>query len=71
MAEAWLGAVLEVPPEGTEEAIGALVEGIAALPPDQSERGHAVLQRALPRFHLPQWQRLEGLFARARAGAAG
>ncbi|HEV2820418.1 MAG TPA: tetratricopeptide repeat protein [Solirubrobacteraceae bacterium] len=71
LAEAWLGAVLEVPPEGTEEAIGALVEGIGGLPPDQAERGHALVQRALPRFHLPQWQRLERLFARARAGAAG
>lgn len=71
LAEAWLGAVLEVPPQGTEEAIGAIVEGLDALAPDQAQRGHAVVERALPRFHVPQWQRLEELFSRARAGVGG
>lgn len=69
LGEAYLGAVLEIPHDRTAEAIDALVEAIESLPTEDSERARIVVQRALPCFHLPQWQRLEHLFG--FTGAAG
>jgi tetratricopeptide (TPR) repeat protein len=69
LAEAWLGAVLEVPPHGAEQAIRSLVEATATLEHERAEVARAAVRRALPRFHPPQWQRLEELFARV-AGPA-
>lgn len=59
LAHALLGAALELPAEATDRVVAAVVRGAGAADPQAAARFRAQVARALPRFHLPQWQRLE------------
>jgi tetratricopeptide (TPR) repeat protein len=70
LLHAWLDAVLELPPTALERIIAATVAAWADLPDEAvRERFRSLVARGLPRFHLPQWQRLEASFERLSAAA--
>jgi tetratricopeptide (TPR) repeat protein len=66
---AWLDAVLELPPQAMERVIEATVHGWAARDAVDREAFRSQTSRVLPRFHLPQWQRLQSAFERLSAQA--
>jgi hypothetical protein len=45
--------------DATDRVLAAVVRGAGAADPQAAARLRAQVARALPRFHLPQWQRLE------------
>ena len=67
LAEAWLGTLLELPGDAMNQVIGATLEALAELNAATAARFRADVARAMPRFHLPQWQRLADSFNRAAA----
>jgi len=65
VAELWLGGLLELPPEALTRVVhGALAAGMAA---DEvaREEFRAAVTRAMVRFHVPQWMRLQDVFSQA------
>jgi tetratricopeptide (TPR) repeat protein len=68
LAEAWLGTLLELPGDAMDQLIGATVAALGELDAATGARFRSEVARALPRFHLPQWQRLADSFNRAAAG---
>jgi tetratricopeptide (TPR) repeat protein len=67
LAEAWLGALLELPGEAMDRLIGATLEALAQRDEAAAARFRSEVSRAMARFHLPQWQRLADRFNRAAA----
>lgn len=68
LVHAWLDAVLELPPEAMERVIAATVlVWTERASEEEREAFRSVTSRALPRFHLPQWQRLQEAFERHSA----
>lgn len=61
LAEAVLGAALELPPARIEAVMGALSLAVARLAEVPSARAASRLSRASARFHVPQMMRLEHL----------
>lgn len=61
LVAAWLGAVLELPPEAMATAVDVLLgsEDVELLRP--------LVSRAMARFPIPQWQRLAATFDRLAA----
>jgi tetratricopeptide (TPR) repeat protein len=60
--EAWLAALLELPPDEFESAIAATRRVLGEHPPEERAQFEATLRAALPRFHDPQMRRLEAAF---------
>jgi tetratricopeptide (TPR) repeat protein len=67
---AWLDAVLELPPGPMDRVLGAVVTAWAQHDDAQARDDfRSLTSRVLPRFHLPQWQRLQAAFERHAAEA--
>jgi tetratricopeptide (TPR) repeat protein len=67
MAEAWLGALLELPPSAMEALIRAGLRAVAERPRHQRQRLRDDLRMAMARFHVPQLMRLRDTFNRLAA----
>ena len=57
--EAWLDVLLEMPPEAMETMLDATVSSINARDRDVADRLRSDVSRAMVRFQVPQWMRLE------------
>ena len=66
-AEAWLAALLELPPTEFETLVRAIVRAAGRLEPGAAERVRAEVASASARFHVPQLLRLREIFDRAAA----
>ena len=66
-AEAWLGGLLELPPERMESLIRSALEALGPRDAAVKERFRADVARASARFHVPQLLRLEETFRRLAA----
>ncbi len=64
LAEAWLGGLLELPPEAMESLIRATVVALTRVEQDSAERFRSGVSRAMVRFPVPQWMRLRDTFNR-------
>ena len=64
LAEAWLGAVLELTPQAGEDVIRNLLSVWAEEDPARRSLLRQRLASAMARFHVPQWERLKDLFNR-------
>lgn len=64
LGEAWLGALLELPPADMEELIRATLEELRALDGPAQDRFRGQISSAMGRFHVPQWMRLKDTFNR-------
>jgi tetratricopeptide (TPR) repeat protein len=62
LLEAWLGALLELPPEELDSAVAATQRALAQRSGAERERFESAVRAVLPRFHQPQMLRLEGAF---------
>ncbi|HEX2029591.1 MAG TPA: tetratricopeptide repeat protein [Nitriliruptorales bacterium] len=67
LAHAFLGVLLELPPEAMTTLIRATVEALQAHDPEDRRRFRGEVARAMARFHIPQWQRLQHEFERLAA----
>ncbi|CAN5638767.1 hypothetical protein BH23CHL8_BH23CHL8_31550 [soil metagenome] len=67
---AWLDAVLELPPTAMDRVLAVTVRAWAEHDKAQRDDFRSLTSRVLPRFHIPQWQRLHATFERL-ATAAG
>ncbi len=73
VAELWLGGLLELPPDGLEQQVRSVMDALPTVDAGERERFREAVTRAMARFHLPQWARLQDVFSRAAlaAGAPG
>jgi hypothetical protein len=63
LAEAWLGALLELPGDDMEALVRSAVEAMAARPDDEGvRRFRDDVAMAMSRFHTPQLLRLRETF---------
>lgn len=62
LAEAWLGAMLELPPEAMEQVIASSLEALGPRDPEERKRFRGQVSQAMARFHVPQWMRLKDTF---------
>ncbi len=67
LAQAWLGALLELPPEIMELHIRSALETLHERDVQTKERFRADVSQASSRFHVPQLLRLEETFRRLAA----
>ena len=70
IAELWLGGLLELPVDALEALVRSMLEALADRSPDDREAVRDAVSRAMGRFHVPQWMRLQDVFSEA-AGAVG
>jgi tetratricopeptide (TPR) repeat protein len=63
MVEALVGGLLEMPPDDLVLIVRSALLAAAELPPHQAETWRAEVDRIFARFPVPQWQRLQHLFA--------
>ena len=70
IAEAWLTALLELPPAQMERVIEAALEAAETRSPEEAEAWRHQTRRVMVRFPVPQWDRLRSTFDRA-AGSLG
>lgn len=68
LAEAWLAALLELPPEEMTGLIRATLQALRDRDELSAGRLRSVVTRAMARFPIPQWTRLEHTFAHVAAG---
>ncbi len=71
LAEALLGAYLEVPPDDLEVLVAATVQAANDLPEDDRARFRDQVSRAMARFPIPQWMRLSERFTEHAGGEPG
>jgi sugar (pentulose or hexulose) kinase len=64
LAEAWLGALLELPPEAMERVLRDALSALARHDADARERFRAGVASASARFHTPQLVRLRDALER-------
>lgn len=62
LAEAWLGGLLELPPESITGLVRATLEALAERPSEAAESFRGTVSRAVVRFPIPQWMRLKEIF---------
>lgn len=67
LAQAFLGVLLELPPDAMTAVIRATVEALQTHDPEDRQRFRGQVGRAMARFHIPQWQRLQHEFERLAA----
>ena len=65
--QAWLGGLLELPPEEMELLVGAALQALGSRDAPVKERFRSDVSRAAARFHVPQLLRLEETFRRLAA----
>lgn len=65
VAERWLGALLELPPEALERLARSTMEALATFDAEAADTFRNAVGRAMARFHIPQWMRLQDVFAQA------
>lgn len=70
VAEVWLGALLELPPADLERFAAAAVAAAVAAGGETLDTFRGAVSRAMVRFGIPQWMRLQDVFSHA-ARAAG
>lgn len=70
LAEAWLGVLLELPPDDMNSVIRATLRALEGVEQERAERFRSLVSRTMVRFHIPQWSRLEDSFNRI-AGELG
>ena len=63
-AEAWLGALLELPPAEMEEVIESTIRVVSKKEEAIAQPFRSQTSRAMARFHVPQWMRLKDTFNR-------
>jgi len=68
LAEAWVGVLLELPPDAMERLIGATVESLAHRAREDRDRFRADVSMAMARFPVPQLLRLKDSFDRVARG---
>lgn len=64
ITQAWLGALLELPPSQMDEIITTTLIAIVQLPPEQADPFRQLVSRAMVAFPIPQWDRLRATFNR-------
>lgn len=62
LTEAWLGGLLELPPDAMTSLIRAMLEVLADRDEDEVESFHTTVSRTVVRFPIPQWMRLKDFF---------
>lgn len=62
LSEAWLGGLLELPPESMTALIRATLEALAERSAEATESFRSTMSRAVVRFPIPQWTRLKDSF---------
>lgn len=67
LAAALLEVLLELPPEDLDTVVRALLRALRHTETAAAERFRSQTVRAFARFHLPQWQRLQTVFAQIAA----
>jgi hypothetical protein len=67
LAEAWLGALLELPPETMTGLVRAMLQALQDRDEPSAAGFRSVVTRAMARFPVPQWTRLEAAFAHVAA----
>lgn len=65
LAELWLGGLLELPSQDLERMAQSTMAALAGARDEQAETFRAAVTRAMARFHIPQWMRLQEVFAQA------
>jgi hypothetical protein len=65
VAELWLGGLLELPPEIVERLVRDALRIAVTLDPEGRETFRTAVTRAMVRFHIPQWTRLQDVLHRA------
>lgn len=71
LAEALLGAFLEVAPADLEVLVAATLDAANALPEQDRGRFRTQVSRAMARYPIPQWMRLSELFTTHAKGEPG
>ncbi len=73
LAEVWLGALLELTPGQMEHAATVTLEALGEQDDEIRHNFQSLVQRAMPRFHAPQFIRIKDAFAQiaARLGVDG
>jgi hypothetical protein len=73
VAELLLSGLLELPPDAFEQLIDAAVGAATTSADADRDAFREAVSRAMARFHVPQWMRLQDAFARAaeRTGDLG
>lgn len=64
LAEAWLDALLELPPEPLDRVIRSFLGALSTHDPKTAQYFRSEVSRAMARFHVPQWMRLKEAFNR-------
>ncbi len=64
LTEAWLGAMLELPPAAMASLIRTTLETLDRFGAEDQKRFRIHTSRAMGRFNVPQWMRLKDLFSR-------
>lgn len=64
LAEAWLGALLELTPLPAEQVVRSLLQALVGQAPEARSILQQRLGSGMARFHVPQWERLKDLFNR-------
>jgi tetratricopeptide (TPR) repeat protein len=67
----WIGVLLELPPADMHTLVQDAMQAVAACPAAQRARIRGLLDRALPRYPMPQWQRLATVINDAAGAAFG
>jgi hypothetical protein len=67
LAEPWLAALLELPPDPMEDVIASVLAALRAHAPADVERFRLDVVAATARFHVPQLERLRTTFERIAA----
>lgn len=67
LAEAWLGALLEMPPEEATVVISGVMDALTERDSEVEQKFRSLNCRSLARFHVPQMERLAGLFNKQAA----
>jgi len=69
VAELWLGGLLELPPDALARVVGAALAAAMSAEDGVREEFRTAVTRAMVRFHVPQWMRLQDVFSRAALDA--
>lgn len=69
LVHGFLEVVLELPPRTYQLLVSAVSAGCAGRPPHEAERLRCVIDSAMARFALPQWQRLAASLNAAAEGS--
>jgi tetratricopeptide (TPR) repeat protein len=71
LATAMLTVLVELPPEQMELLVGGLLTALRHRPETVASRFWTQTKRAMARFHVPQWRRLEAVFDRLASESDG